>query len=83
MCWRAYTYVDVMMLTLCDVPTHTILDKVPIARLCFNLGVEDFELMCGDELSQPNVYLVVLCGRLIGVHHNAAAFAVLPRRCSI
>lgn len=56
--------------------THVTTDHatVPVARLCFNLGVEDIELTTGDELSNPNVYLVILSGRLLGLHNNPSAF---------
>lgn len=64
-------------------------DEVPIARLCYNLGVEDIDLLSGEELSlahsgaplSPQQILtgdytvtVSLNGKPIGVHRCAAAF---------
>ncbi|XP_064484675.1 DNA-directed RNA polymerase III subunit RPC2-like [Ornithodoros turicata] len=52
--------------------THitTDLDEAPIVRLVLNLGVEDVHLLCGEELSDPSVYLVFLNGNILGVVHN-------------
>uniref|UniRef100_A0A672R237 DNA-directed RNA polymerase subunit beta n=1 Tax=Sinocyclocheilus grahami TaxID=75366 RepID=A0A672R237_SINGR len=39
----------------------------PIIKLAFNLGVEDVNLLCGEELSYPTVFLVFLNGNILGV----------------
>ena len=45
--------------------THitTDLDELPISRLCYNLGVEELQLIGGEELTSPLNYLVFLYGR--------------------
>ena len=42
--------------------THitTDMEDGPIVKLAFNLGVEDVNLLCGEELSYPSVFLVFL-----------------------
>jgi DNA-directed RNA polymerase III subunit RPC2 len=55
-------------------------DEVPIARLCFNLGVEDVDLLSGEEFTaaatgqagsaNENVALVTINGKLLGVHRS-------------
>ena len=44
--------------------THitTDLDELPISRLCYNLGVEELQLIGGEELTSPLNYLVFLNG---------------------
>lgn len=44
--------------------THitTDMEDGPIIKLASNLGVEDVNLLCGEELSYPNVFLVFLNG---------------------
>lgn len=44
--------------------THitTDMEDGPIIKLAFNLGVEDVNLLCGEELSYPTVFLVFLNG---------------------
>lgn len=50
-------------------------EEVPVARLAFNLGVEDIELLCGEEVHYKNVYTVFLNGRILGVHRDPTRFA--------
>eukprot|EP00794_Sanderia_malayensis_P007070 gene7070-7865_t len=54
--------------------THVCTDQneEPIRRLAFNLGVEDVNLLSGEELSSPFVYQVFLNGNLLGIvrHHK-------------
>ncbi|XP_057313106.1 DNA-directed RNA polymerase III subunit RPC2-like [Hydractinia symbiolongicarpus] len=52
--------------------THVTTDQVekPIRRLAYNLGVEDINLLSGEELSSPYVYLVFLNGNILGVIKN-------------
>uniref|UniRef100_A0A8B9U9H8 DNA-directed RNA polymerase n=1 Tax=Anas zonorhyncha TaxID=75864 RepID=A0A8B9U9H8_9AVES len=47
--------------------THitTDMEDGPIIKLASNLGVEDVNLLCGEELSYPNVFLVFLNGILL------------------
>uniref|UniRef100_A0A3Q2P5P5 DNA-directed RNA polymerase subunit beta n=1 Tax=Fundulus heteroclitus TaxID=8078 RepID=A0A3Q2P5P5_FUNHE len=49
--------------------THitTDMEDGPIIKLAFNLGVEDINLLCGEELSYPSVFLVFLNGNILGV----------------
>uniref|UniRef100_A0A2K6EY27 DNA-directed RNA polymerase subunit beta n=1 Tax=Propithecus coquereli TaxID=379532 RepID=A0A2K6EY27_PROCO len=49
--------------------THitTDMEDGPIVKLASNLGVEDVNLLCGEELSYPNVFLVFLNGNILGV----------------
>eukprot|EP00466_Bigelowiella_natans_P019742 jgi/Bigna1/57909/fgenesh1_pm.37_\ len=50
-------------------------DQNIIARLAYNLGVEDVLLLTGEEMERPNVSLVMLNGRLLGVHSNPELLA--------
>ncbi|XP_049266946.1 LOW QUALITY PROTEIN: DNA-directed RNA polymerase III subunit RPC2-like [Rhipicephalus sanguineus] len=52
--------------------THitTDIDEAFIVRLLRNLGVEDLQLLNGEELSDPSVYLVFLNGNILGVIQN-------------
>uniref|UniRef100_A0A5F9DQM1 DNA-directed RNA polymerase subunit beta n=1 Tax=Oryctolagus cuniculus TaxID=9986 RepID=A0A5F9DQM1_RABIT len=49
--------------------THitTDMEDGPIVKLASNLGVEDVNLLCGEELSYPSVFLVFLNGNILGV----------------
>ncbi|XP_045103150.1 DNA-directed RNA polymerase III subunit RPC2-like [Portunus trituberculatus] len=49
--------------------THitTEVNPEPIIELAFNCGVEDINLLSGEELSNHDVYLVFLNGNIIGV----------------
>lgn len=46
--------------------THvtTDLPEEPIIRLAFNCGVEDVQLVTGEELTAPDAYMVFLNGLL-------------------
>ncbi|XP_033118006.1 DNA-directed RNA polymerase III subunit RPC2-like [Anneissia japonica] len=48
--------------------THitTDIEEGPIVRLAFNLGVEDINLMSGEELSSSGMYIVFLNGNILG-----------------
>ncbi|XP_014670724.1 PREDICTED: DNA-directed RNA polymerase III subunit RPC2-like [Priapulus caudatus] len=65
--------------------THitTDMEEGPIIRLAFNLGVEDMHILSGEEVSNPNVYLVFLNGNILGVVRNhqrlVKTFRVLRR----
>eukprot|EP00064_Thunnus_orientalis_P015216 superscaffoldBa00002780_g15266 len=65
--------------------THitTDMEDGPIIKLAFNLGVEDVNLLCGEELSYPSVFLVFLNGNILGVirdHHKLVNTFRLMRR---
>ncbi|XP_068170003.1 DNA-directed RNA polymerase III subunit RPC2 isoform X3 [Antennarius striatus] len=65
--------------------THitTDMEDGPIIKLAFNLGVEDVNLLCGEELSYPSVFLVFLNGNILGVirdHHKLVYTFRLMRR---
>jgi len=49
--------------------THVTVDlpEQSIIRLAFNLGVEDVNLLSGEEMTAPGVYLVFLNGNILGV----------------
>ncbi|XP_063218109.1 DNA-directed RNA polymerase III subunit RPC2 [Bacillus rossius redtenbacheri] len=49
--------------------THitTEVEEAPIIRLAFNVGVEDVNLLGGEEINSPQVYLVFLNGNILGV----------------
>ncbi|MCL4124386.1 UNVERIFIED_CONTAM: hypothetical protein GTU68_027524 [Idotea baltica] len=49
--------------------THitTEVNSTPIIELAFNCGVEDINLLSGEELSQKDVFLVFLNGNILGV----------------
>jgi DNA-directed RNA polymerase III subunit RPC2 len=43
-------------------------DTAPIERLCRDLGVEDVNLMTGNEINSTGAYLVFLNGLILGAH---------------
>ncbi|CAM9568249.1 unnamed protein product, partial [Phaeothamnion confervicola] len=49
-------------------------DAEPIARLCFDLGVEDVNQLSGAEINAPGSYLVFLNGSIIGAHRRPEDF---------
>jgi len=54
--------------------THvtTDLPEEAIVRLAFNFGVEDVQLVTGEELTAPNAYMVFLNGLLVFRHLTSA-----------
>lgn len=52
--------------------THITTDQneEPIIRLAYNLGVENLNMLSGEEISHPSVYLVFLNGNILGVVKN-------------
>lgn len=40
-------------------------DEAPLIRLAMNLGVEDIQLLSGEELSSLQVYIVFLNGKML------------------
>ncbi|CAN0910483.1 DNA-directed RNA polymerase III subunit 2 [Linum grandiflorum] len=69
--------------------THVTTDEEdgPLISLCYCLGVEDLELLTGEELHTPNSYLVIFNGLILGKHrrpqHFAHAMRKLRRACRI
>ncbi|ELP90581.1 DNA-directed RNA polymerase III subunit RPC2, putative [Entamoeba invadens IP1] len=55
-------------------------DDQAIMTMLFNLGVEDANLISGDELNSENSYLVFLNGQLLGIHQNPIHFL---RQCRV
>ena len=57
--------------------THVTTDEeeAPVARLSYNLGVEDIELLCGEDMYTESLYTVFLNGTIIGVHREPHKFA--------
>eukprot|EP00744_Colponema_vietnamica_P010506 GILI01014846.1.p1 GENE.GILI01014846.1~~GILI01014846.1.p1 ORF type:complete len:800 (+),score=237.77 GILI01014846.1:333-2402(+) len=59
-------------------------DETPIARLAYDLGVEDASCMSGEELYAEGVYMVFLNGQILGVHRHPfeflKSFRLLRRR---
>lgn len=49
--------------------THitTEVEEAPIIRLAFNIGVEDVNLLGGEEINSSQVYMVFLNGNILGV----------------
>lgn len=52
--------------------THitTEIDEGPIIRLAFNLGVENVNILGGEEINNKNVYMVFLNGNILGIVKN-------------
>jgi len=61
--------------------THVTTDdaELPIQRLAYSLGVQDINLLCGEEVSHGNMYLVFLNGLVLGVHRSPRRFVMLMR----
>lgn len=62
--------------------THVTTDEEegPIISLCYYLGVEDLELLSGEELHLPNSFLVMLNGLILGKHRKPQRFANALRK---
>ncbi|PIA61730.1 hypothetical protein AQUCO_00200015v1 [Aquilegia coerulea] len=52
----------------------------PLNSLCRCLGVEDLELMSGEELHSSNSFLVFCNGRILGKHRKPKRFANCMRK---
>ncbi|KAH9686441.1 DNA-directed RNA polymerase III subunit 2 [Citrus sinensis] len=48
--------------------------------LCYCLGVEDLELLSGEELHNPNSFLVIFNGLILGKHRRPKCFADVMRK---
>ncbi|GAV62441.1 RNA_pol_Rpb2_6 domain-containing protein/RNA_pol_Rpb2_2 domain-containing protein/RNA_pol_Rpb2_1 domain-containing protein/RNA_pol_Rpb2_3 domain-containing protein/RNA_pol_Rpb2_4 domain-containing protein/RNA_pol_Rpb2_5 domain-containing protein, partial [Cephalotus follicularis] len=62
--------------------THVTTDEeeAPIKSLCYSLGVEDLELLSGEELHSRNSFLVIFNGLILGKHRRPQRFADAMRR---
>ncbi|KAI5664174.1 hypothetical protein M9H77_23497 [Catharanthus roseus] len=62
--------------------THVTTDEEegPIVSLCYCLGVEDLELLSGEELHMPNSFLIILNGLILGKHRKPQRFANAMRK---
>jgi len=49
-------------------------DTAPIERLCIDLGVEDVNMLTGNEINSMGAYLVFLNGLLLGAHTRPRQF---------
>ncbi|XP_065867550.1 DNA-directed RNA polymerase III subunit 2 [Euphorbia lathyris] len=56
--------------------THVTTDEEegPLIFLCYCLGVEDLELLSGEELHSPNSFLVIFNGLILGKHRRPQKF---------
>jgi DNA-directed RNA polymerase III subunit RPC2 len=52
-------------------------DEEPIIRLAYDLGVEDINLLSGDEINAPSSYMVFLNGLILGIHRYPLRFVHL------
>ena len=46
----------------------------PIIELAFNCGIEDLQILSGEEISHKNVFIVFLNGNILGITHNHEKF---------
>ncbi|XP_061953500.1 DNA-directed RNA polymerase III subunit 2 [Populus nigra] len=62
--------------------THVTTDEEesPLISLCKCLGVEDLELLSGEELHTPNSFLVIFNGLILGKHRRPQQFANTMRK---
>jgi DNA-directed RNA polymerase III subunit RPC2 len=54
-------------------------DEEPIIRLAYDLGVEDINLISGEELNAPGNYTVFLNGLILGIHRFPLRFVKMLR----
>lgn len=62
--------------------THVTTDEEegPLVSVCYCLGVEDLELLSGEELHTPNSFLIVFNGLILGKHRRPQRFANALRK---
>lgn len=62
--------------------THVTTDEEegPLISMCYYLGVEDLELLSGEELHTPNSFLVIFNGLILGKHRRPQHFAAAMRK---
>ncbi|XP_046739859.1 DNA-directed RNA polymerase III subunit RPC2 isoform X1 [Diprion similis] len=69
--------------------THitTEVEEEPIIRLAYNLGVENVNILGGEEINNKNVYMVFLNGNILGIIKNyirlVNVFRLLRRKAMI
>ncbi|KAJ3342837.1 DNA-directed RNA polymerase III core subunit ret1 [Gonapodya sp. JEL0774] len=52
----------------------------PVRNLCYSLGVEDVNLISGQELNDPSTHSVYLNGELLGTHSDSVGFVAALRK---
>ncbi|KAL0488000.1 DNA-directed RNA polymerase III subunit RPC2 [Acrasis kona] len=52
-------------------------DEEPLIRLAYDLGVEDINLVSGEEINAPSSHMVFLNGLILGVHRYPLRFIQL------
>ncbi|XP_031376042.1 DNA-directed RNA polymerase III subunit 2 isoform X1 [Punica granatum] len=62
--------------------THVTTDQEegPLISLCYAMGVEDLELLSGEELHSPNSFLIIFNGLILGKHRRPQRFASALRK---
>ncbi|GFP99206.1 DNA-directed RNA polymerase iii subunit rpc2 [Phtheirospermum japonicum] len=55
-------------------------DEGPLMSLCYSLGVEDLELLSGEELHTRDSYLIIFNGLILGKHRRPQRFANAMRK---
>ncbi|XP_058110216.1 DNA-directed RNA polymerase III subunit 2 isoform X2 [Magnolia sinica] len=62
--------------------THVTTDEEegPLITLCYSLGVEDLELLSGEELHRSDSFLVIFNGLILGKHRQPQRFANSVRK---
>lgn len=69
--------------------THitTEVEEEPIIRLAYNLGVENVNILGGEEINNKDVYMVFLNGNILGIIKNYVrlvnVFRLLRRKAMI
>lgn len=46
-----------------------------IAKMIYNLGVQDYEIICGEEQRHRSIFYILLDGRLLGIVHDPTNFS--------
>jgi DNA-directed RNA polymerase III subunit RPC2 len=61
--------------------THitTEVEEAPIVRLAFNIGVEDVNLLGGEEINSSQVYMVFLNGKKMRLAHVSYGYVKIQR----
>ena len=52
-------------------------------QLSFNLGVEDIELLSGESVSSNKAILILLNGRILGIHRSPDKFMWKMRQMTV
>lgn len=62
--------------------THitTEVEEEPIIRLAFNLGVENVNILNGEEINNKDVYMVYLNGNILGIVKNYHRLVTVIRK---